>query len=186
MSKIFNRVCPFCGLAVDAGISGCLLPWALRCPCGAVAFGSPDPAKAVDAMIAHYGVCASAGHGDVHASTGWMKDFHIRTEDGGRSVEMPGSVIVAWRWFLRELPWEKPAGPMSDRDRLEWLTKQAEKFYELMYDSTRPGFEFRESKEAFEDAITLAWKLGLGDEAERLTKRLAHVKAVYAKQFEGF
>ncbi|MFA6316839.1 MAG: hypothetical protein WC943_05415 [Elusimicrobiota bacterium] len=183
--KVFDRACPFCGLNVDAGLAGCLVPWSLRCPCGAIALGSTRLADVTLAMIKHYGICPSRDHGDVHAGTDWLRDFHIQTKDGGRSVEMKDSTIVNWRWFLRRLPWEKPAGPMTDRERLEWLTKSAEKFYELMYDSRGPNFEFRESKEAFEDAITLAWNLGLGEEAERLTKRLTHVKAVYTKQFSG-
>ncbi|MBI5882132.1 MAG: hypothetical protein HZB91_03390 [Elusimicrobia bacterium] len=185
--KVFDRVCPFCRLSVDAGLSNGLVPWSLRCPCGAIALGSPRPKDVIDAMIKHYDISPSSEeYGDFHASTAWTRDFHIDTRDGGRSVEMPDSVIVHWRWFLRKLPWEKPAGPMTDRENLEWLTKQAEKFYDLMYDSRRPGNEYREAKEAFEDAIALAWKMGLGDEAARLEKRLSHIKAVYTKQFSGF
>lgn len=185
-SKVFDKVCPFCGLAVDAGLSNCLVPWSLRCPCGAIALGSTRQSDVIDAMVKHYDISPSKGHGDIHASTAWTRDFHIDARDGGRSVEMPASIIVNWRWFLRKLPWEKPAGPMTDRESLEWLTGQGEKFYDLMYDSRRPSNEYREAKEAFEDAIALAWKLGLGEEAERLTKRLAHIKAVYIRQFSGF
>ena len=40
-----------------------------------------------------------------------------------------------------------------------------------------------DAKECFYDAISLANKLGLTDEAETLSKRLAHIKAVFRSQF---
>ncbi|MBI4679583.1 MAG: hypothetical protein HY748_18585 [Elusimicrobia bacterium] len=88
--------------------------------------------------------------------------------------------------IMAGITWEKPAGPMTDKERLAWLESQAEKFYDLMYDSRSPSFEYRESKEAFENAIALARKLGLEEKMTELSKRLEHVKAVYCKQFSGF
>lgn len=145
-----------------------------------MAFAAPigDSKSAVDAMTAYYGVHPSSVHGDIYAGTDWMRDFHVEARQG------PVGEGQNWRWFRRDLPWSRPAGPMSDPERLEFLKSQAEKFYGLMYDSRNPRFEYREAKEAFEDAAGLARKLGKTAEAEALEKRLEHVKAVFRSQFE--
>ncbi len=146
-----------------------------------MAFAAPigGAKAAVDAMIAYYGVHPSSIHGDLYGATGWLKDFHISARQG------PVGEGADWRWFRRDLPWARPAGPMTDPERLEFLKTQAEKFYELMYDSRNPRFEYREAVEAFEDAVGLAHKLGKAAEGETLAKRLEHVKAVYRSQFES-
>ncbi len=132
----------------------------------------------VDAMIAYYGVHPSSIHGDIYEKADWLRDFHIEMRQG------PVGEGQDWRWYRRDLPWSRPAGPMSDPERLEFLKTQAEKFYELMYDSRNPRFEYREAVEAFEDAVGLARKLGQAAQADALEKRLEHVKAVYRSQFE--
>lgn len=150
-----------------------------RCPCGAVALGAGADAykPVVDAMIEHYGICPSRELHDVYAGTDWLRDFHIKLKKG------PQAGGLRWYWFLRKLPWETPAGPMSDEERLAWLKEQGEKFYDMMYDSGSPGSDYRLSKESFEDAISLALKMGRSDEAEALRERLDHIKAIYRSQF---
>ena len=90
---------------------------------------------------------------------------------------------MEWRWFKRELPWEPPAGPRTDEEKLAWLKSQGELFYDRMYDSRNPNSEFREAKEAFEDAVVLARRLGRDGEAADLEERLEHVRAVFRSQF---
>lgn len=173
--------CPWCGLDVDAGLTGAKAPLSRRCPCGATAFGAAaaDLKTVVDAMVAHYGFQPSSIHGDIYLDEGWLKDFHVEARPG------PLGEGVRWHWYKRDLPWAVPAGPMTDSERLKFLVGQAEKFYGLMCDSKNPRFEFREAKEAFEDAIPLARKLGRASEAEALGKRLAYVKAVFKSRFDS-
>ena len=42
---------------------------------------------------------------------------------------------------------------------------------------------YRDAKDAFDDAIGLAGRLGLEKEAEALSERLWHIKQVYRSQF---
>ena len=61
-----------------------------------------------------------------------------------------------------------------------------EKAYDAMYEahSFRDANEcYRDAKDFFYDAIRLANELGLPDEAEALSKRLQHIKAVFRSQF---
>lgn len=73
---------------------------------------------------------------------------------------------------------------MAGSEKLKWLEAQAEQAYDAMYDA-RFGTtgHYSDAKEFFSDAIALARELGLDDEAERLEKRLAHIKQVYRSQF---
>lgn len=172
--------CPFCGLDVDAGLSGPARPPGRRCPCGAIAFGTPEGgrAEAVDAMIAHYQISPSPQtYGDLHADGRWMKEFWIEPRAGASARGLH------WHWFKRELPWEPPAGPMSDAERLAWFKAQGEKAYDLMYDSRRPADEYRDAKDYFESAVELARRMGRDAEADELARRLEHVKAVFRSQF---
>jgi hypothetical protein len=70
--------------------------------------------------------------------------------------------------------------------RLEALKAEGEKNYDDLYE-TRSDYDatvcYSGAKEAYHDAISLAWQLGLGDEAETLRKRLEHIKAVFRSQF---
>ena len=59
----------------------------------------------------------------------------------------------------------------------------AEKAYDAMYDSRYPAGEYSDLKDYFREAIDLAERAGLTAEAERLSQRLEHCKAVYRKQF---
>jgi len=61
-----------------------------------------------------------------------------------------------------------------------------EKAYDDMYDahSFRDANTcYRDAKDFFDDAIQLAAELGLDEENEALTQRLAHIKAVFRSQF---
>lgn len=63
------------------------------------------------------------------------------------------------------------------------LEQMGEQAYDRMYDARRPQDEWRDAREAFSEAIYLAEKAGLKAEAERLQKRLDHIRAVYTHQF---
>jgi hypothetical protein len=74
----------------------------------------------------------------------------------------------------------------SQLRQLEALKAEGEKNYDDLYE-TRSDYDatvcYSGAKEAFYDAISLAFKLGLNDEANRLTERLDHIKAVFRSQF---
>jgi hypothetical protein len=70
--------------------------------------------------------------------------------------------------------------------QLERLKALGEKAYDDMYEAHSPSGAtacYSDAKECFYDAIGLANSLGLKDEAEALSKRLAHIKAVFRSQF---
>jgi hypothetical protein len=71
----------------------------------------------------------------------------------------------------------------ADARRLKELEAMAEAEYDEMYESSYPTGAYSNTKEAFYDAIAFAEKIGLPDEAERLRKRLQHVKDVFRHQF---
>ncbi len=75
--------------------------------------------------------------------------------------------------------------PSEDAGRLRWLEAQAEAAYDRMYDAGFNGAAacYSDAKEFLYDAIGLAQRLGKTDEAERLSRRLAHIKAVFRSQF---
>jgi hypothetical protein len=61
-----------------------------------------------------------------------------------------------------------------------------EKAYDDMYEAHPPGAAtafYSDAKECYYDAIGLARRLGLKEEAEALEARLAHIKAVFRSQF---
>jgi hypothetical protein len=75
---------------------------------------------------------------------------------------------------------------MTDGERLAWLEAEAEKAYDQMYDARRSRDAddlYRDAKDFLYDAIALATELGLAADSERLSARLAHIKAVYRSQF---
>jgi hypothetical protein len=70
--------------------------------------------------------------------------------------------------------------------QLGHLKAMGEKAYDDMYEahsSSAANACYSDAKERFNDAIGLANKIGLTDEAEALTKRLEHIKAVFRSQF---
>jgi 7,8-dihydro-6-hydroxymethylpterin-pyrophosphokinase len=75
-----------------------------------------------------------------------------------------------------------------DRSELARHEALAEAAYSAMYETPPLG----RVKDSFEDAcmhfqcaIEEAQRLGLAEDAARLSKRLAHVRAVYNSQFRG-
>ena len=76
-----------------------------------------------------------------------------------------------------------PFESMSDREKLAQLERWGEEAYDRMYETRFPSGDYSEVKDNFRDAIQLANKLGLKDEAERLEKRLTNIKAVFRSQF---
>jgi hypothetical protein len=61
-----------------------------------------------------------------------------------------------------------------------------EKAYDDMYDAHSfrdAGDCYRDAKDFFYEAISLAGQLGLTGEKEALKERLAHIKAVFRSQF---
>jgi hypothetical protein len=71
-------------------------------------------------------------------------------------------------------------------EQLERLKKMGEKAYDDMYEAHSPSDAnscYRDSKDYFYDAIGLARTLDLNDEADALSKRLLHIKAVFRGQF---
>jgi hypothetical protein len=81
-----------------------------------------------------------------------------------------------------------PEHPDNPEARLRWLEQQAELAYEAMYDAP-PGAalagRYNDVKEFLHDAIALAHRLGYAATAERLSKRLAEIKAVFRSQFSA-
>jgi hypothetical protein len=74
----------------------------------------------------------------------------------------------------------------ADVERLRLLEAYAENAYSEMYDAGNPSGAmacYSEAKEALYTAIGLAKELGNHGVAERLSARLAHIKAVYRSQF---
>ncbi len=82
---------------------------------------------------------------------------------------------------------ETDSGPPDDAEaRLRWLEQRAELAYEAMYDAlagSGSAAQYSDAKEFLYDAIALASQLGEVATAERLSRRLAHIKAVYRSQF---
>jgi hypothetical protein len=71
----------------------------------------------------------------------------------------------------------------ADRKHVAEYEALAEKAYEQMYDSRYPAGEYSDLEDYFAAALGAARGVGLTAEAERLSKRLEHCKAVYRKQF---
>jgi hypothetical protein len=74
----------------------------------------------------------------------------------------------------------------EDEERLRFLEAYAERAYSDMYDAGNPSGAtacYSEAKESLYTAIGIARALGKDDAVERLSARLAHVKAVFRSQF---
>ena len=99
---------------------------------------------------------------------------------GGRHALTEGSGVCSMDGSAT-----KDAPPQGDEERLRWLEARAEAAYTRMYDA---GFNgaiacYSDAKEFLYDAIGLAQRLGKTSEVERLSGRLAHIKAVFRSQF---
>lgn len=70
------------------------------------------------------------------------------------------------------------------RNRLRQLQALGEKYYDQMYENSRGANRcYSNAKDAFSDAISLATELEMREEAEALSKKLEHIKAVFRSQF---
>jgi hypothetical protein len=106
---------------------------------------------------------------------------------GFRAIKLTENRMV-WTWLpMKGSPIEVGFNRTDEelnRNRLRKLTALAEKYYDQMYESGRGANGcYSNAKDAFYDAISLANELGLKEEAEALSKRLEHVKAVFRSQF---
>jgi len=71
-------------------------------------------------------------------------------------------------------------------EQLALLKAMGEKAYDDMYEAHSPTSAtacYSDAKESFYDAIGLANRLGLKEESEALSARLAHIKVVFRSQF---
>jgi hypothetical protein len=88
---------------------------------------------------------------------------------------------------MKAAPHEMPSRRSDEelnRNRLRQLIVLGEKYYDQMYESGRGARHcYSNAKDAFYDAIGLADELGMKEEAEALSKRLDHIKAVFRSQF---
>jgi len=71
-------------------------------------------------------------------------------------------------------------------DRLNECIRRGEDAYDQHYDPrthTHPAGHYGEAKDSFGEAIALASELGLDEQAQMLSDRLQHIKAVFRSQF---
>ena len=73
-----------------------------------------------------------------------------------------------------------------ERSELDEWERRGEAAYADMYEARRAKEPYEDACLAFARAVEVARRLGLDQEAERLTRRLDHVRAVYNSQFRGF
>jgi hypothetical protein len=74
----------------------------------------------------------------------------------------------------------------AELEQLAHLKAMGEKAYDDMYEAHSPSGAtacYSDAKECYYDAIGLANRLGLKEESEELSARLAHIKAVFRSQF---
>lgn len=79
-----------------------------------------------------------------------------------------------------------PTPPEAAVTRVQQLEAAAEQAYDLMYDAHSPSEatgHYSSAKDALYDAIGAARAAGDAATAGRLSKRLAHIKAVFRSQF---
>jgi hypothetical protein len=106
---------------------------------------------------------------------------------GFREIKLTENRAV-WTWLpMKGSPLEVAFHRTDEelnRNRLRKLNALGEKYYDQMYESGRGANScYSNAKDAFYDAIALAKELGLNEEAEALSKRLEHIKAVFRSQF---
>ena len=71
-------------------------------------------------------------------------------------------------------------------DRLNECIRRGEDAYDQLYDPrthNSPAGHYSEAKDSFGEAIGLARALGLDEQAQTLSERLEHNKAVFRSQF---
>jgi hypothetical protein len=125
----------------------------------------------------------------------YYPDFFLLPE-GQALPELPGEFrtarLTGGRLMVTDLPvkftpHDSPPQPGDRELALASLRKSkslGEKYYDQLYE-TRLGTTglYSSAKESFYDAISLANRLGLKEEAEALERRLQHIKGVFRSQF---
>lgn len=106
---------------------------------------------------------------------------------GFRGIKLTENRAV-WTWLpMKGSPLEVAFHRTDEelnRNRLRKLNALGEKYYDQMYESGRGANGcYSSAKDAFYDAIGLANELGMKEEADALSKRLEHIKAVFRSQF---
>jgi hypothetical protein len=74
-------------------------------------------------------------------------------------------------------------------ERMHQCIRSGEDAYDQLYEPrthSNPAGHYSEAKDSFGEAIALARELGLDEQAQSLSRRLDHIKAVYRSQFSGF
>jgi hypothetical protein len=106
---------------------------------------------------------------------------------GFREIRLMESRAVWTSLPMKGSPLEVPVQRTDEelaRNRLRQLNALGEKYYDQMYESGQGARHcYSNAKDAFYDAISLANKLGMKEEADQLSKRLDHIKAVFRSQF---
>jgi hypothetical protein len=107
--------------------------------------------------------------------------------DTFRMIRLKGNRVLWTALPVKAAPGDPPL-QRDERDlkvdSLRRLKALGEKYYDQMYES-RHGVTglYSNTKDVFNDAISLANELGMKEEAETLSKRLDHIKAVFRSQF---
>lgn len=117
-----------------------------------------------------------------------LPETDLREElPGFREIRLMESRAVWTSLPMKGSPLEVPVQRTDEelaRNRLRQLNALGEKHYDQMYESGQGArYCYSNAKDAFYDAISLANELGMKEEADRLSKRLDHIKAVFRSQF---
>jgi hypothetical protein len=108
--------------------------------------------------------------------------------DSFRRIQLTGKRAMLTALPVKESPtdvgWERSERELKI-DSLRKCRALGEKYYDQMYESPRYGVTglYSSAKDALYDAISVANELGMKEEAERLSKRLEHIKSVFRSQF---
>lgn len=171
--------------------------------------GATEPAMGIARMLMNLCEAAGASYCAFPVADPWLvdedwksllrpplyPDFFLLPE-----AEAPQSAPEAFRAIRlkgKRVMWTAlpvkatPADPPLKRDerqlkvdRLRQLKALGEKYYDQMYESRHGATGlYSNTKDVFSDAIFLANELGMKEEAEALSKRLDHIKAVFRSQF---
>jgi hypothetical protein len=118
---------------------------------------------------------------------------HGLSEEQIRLIQSKAMAFVCGLMYgaeiARGLKRDVPLTEKERKDRLDRLNEYirlGEDSYDQLYEPrvhTNPAGHYSDAKDFFIEAIGLARELGLIDQAQTLSERLAHIKAVYRSQF---
>jgi len=108
------------------------------------------------------------------------EEFRLMKLSGGRAM----LTVLPVKETPSDVGWERSQRELKI-DSLRKCKALGEKYYDQMYEHSRFGTTglYSNAKDAFYDAISTANELGMKQEAEELSKRLDHIKAVFRSQF---